>query len=148
MQPNDRDLRMLLIENMEIRVFLIPGGEAASRPVYEQFEELLEAHEDLALSIYHGPNKYDGKWHLVLIGEKTSLLHSQAPIQQLLSQAQAQPISVPPQSLAPLVEKFLERQIQMRLKKQTFFNRHHLLNKNYYAKKKKTRRSQRGKKSR
>jgi hypothetical protein len=128
---------MSLLQNMKINVFLIPGGEAASLSAYEQLVKLLEVHEDLFLSVYRGPNKHDGKWSLVLIGDKTSLSRYQAPITDVLSQVQAQPINVPSEGLAPLVERYLTRQTQMLMNEQTFVEHHHPLGKKHYVKKKK-----------
>lgn len=131
-----------------IGVFLIPGGEKASLSAYEQLVKLFKAHEDLSLSVYRGPNKYDGQWSLVLIGEKTSLSQYREPIEHLLSEVQAQPIVVPSESLVPLLEEFLTSQVEMLLNNETFRERHVSPNKKRAKKGKVAHRSKKGKKCR
>ena len=135
-------------KDMEIRVFFIPGGERASLVAYEKFVELLEVHDDLLLTVYRGPNKYDGTWSLVLIGEKTSFSRYQQQIENLLSEVQARRINVPPESLVPLVDRFLARQAEMLQTKETFVEKHYPLDKKRPAKKKASRQSKKGKKRR
>lgn len=110
---------------MDIRVFRIPGGQRASLAAYEKLSKLLETHIDVSLTVYRGQNKYDGTWSLVLLSEKISLTHHQEQIQQILSDVQAQPLLVPPESLTPFVEKFLAAQAEMRLAKTSFLEKHH-----------------------
>lgn len=132
-------------KDMEVRVFLIPGGEEASLYAYEKLVKLLEAYEDLFLTVYRGPNTFDGKWSLVLIGEKTSLSRYQEQIQHPLSEVLAQPIIVPLESLTPLVERFLARQAEMLQNKETFVEKHYSLSKKHASEKKVVRKSKRRK---
>jgi hypothetical protein len=129
-----------------IGVFLIPGGERASLSAYERLVKLFKAHEDLSLSVYRGPNKHDGQWLLVIIGEKISLSQYQKSIEHLLSEVQAQPIVVPSESLVPLVEEFLASQIEMFLSKKTFVEKHYVKNEKHAKKGKAARRSKKGRK--
>ena len=122
--------------DIKVRVFLVPGGEEASLWAYEQLVNFLATHDDVCLSIYRGPNRSDGTWSLVLIGEKTSFSRYEKQIQQPLSEVQALPITVSPESLTSLMEKFLATQAAMLLNKETFVEKHYPLSKKYYAKKK------------
>lgn len=132
--------------DMEIRVFFIPGGERSSLFAYEKLVELLEMHDDLLLTVYRGPNKYDGTWSLVLIGEKVSFSRYQQQIEHSLSEVRAQPIIVPPENLVPLLERFLAEQARMLQTNETFVEKHHPLSKKHYTKKRLARKSKRGKK--
>jgi hypothetical protein len=142
----ERESVVIHRKDIDIRVFLIPGGEKASLSAYEQLVQLFKAHEDVSLSVYRGPNKHDGQWSLVLIGEKTSFSRYWESIKHPLSEVQAQPIIVPPESLIPLVEDFLVSQVEMHLHNETFMERHYSPHKKRAAKGKATRRSRKGKK--
>lgn len=112
-------------KDVDVSVFLIPEGEKASLSAYEKLVKFLEGHEDLHLTIYRGPNKHDGTWSLVLIGEKTSLSRYREQIQQILSEVHAEPLVVPFESVLPLVERFLVTQAEMLLNDERFVKKHH-----------------------
>jgi len=123
-------------QNMFINVYVIPGGEGAAGQAYDGLVTLLEEHEDLFLSVYRGINRANGSWVLTLIGEKTSCDHYLEQIQCPLESVQAQLISVPPESLTPLIESFLTSQAEMAAKKTTFLVKHHPMSKKHYRQKK------------
>jgi hypothetical protein len=72
---------------------------------------------------------------LVLIGEKSAFSRYQKPMRQMLSDVNALPLVVPPESLAPFVERFLARQAEMLRKKETFIKKHYSLRQKHEGKK-------------
>lgn len=121
-------------KDVEIRVFFIPGGEEASLFAYEKLVKFSKTHDDALLTVYRGFNPYDGAWALVLISEKTSFSRYQQHIEQTLSEVHGQQISVPPESLLPLIERFLARQVEMLQTKKTCVEKHYPLDNTYYPK--------------
>jgi hypothetical protein len=112
---------------LQIVVYLVPGGEQDSQVAYQQLAALCESSLDFYISIYRGFNRYDGQWHLVLIGQPQSFAHYQQQVQAILSVARAHPVQVPMEGLAPLVQRFLQTQAEMMRTKTAFVERHHPL---------------------
>ncbi len=121
--------------NMLVSVYIIPGGESDSLQAYDELELLLEKHQDLFLTVYRGMNRADGQWVITLVGEKTSCTRYHEQIQRTLEDVQAKLISVPPESLAPIIERFLKRQAEMAATKTPFLVKHHPMSKKHYSKK-------------
>jgi hypothetical protein len=129
--------------NMLVSVYVIPGGESASVQAYDELELLLEKYPDLFLSIYRGMNRANGQWVITLIGEEASCARYQRQIQQPLEQVQAELISVPSESLAPLIKRFLKGQAEMAATKTPFLAKYTPMSKRDYSKQKKRRRKKR-----
>ncbi len=115
-----------------VSVYLIPGGENASLVVYEHIVDLLQAHEDLTLTIYRLLNKPDGQWIVTLIGEREPFTRYQPQIQRILAEGQAEQVSVPRERLTPLIKRFLESRVTMAMNRTPFIEKHYLVEKKYY----------------
>ena len=134
--------------NMLVSVYVIPGGERDSLQAYDELELLLEEHPDLFLTVYRGMNRVDGQWVITIVGEKTCCTRYHEQIQRPLEHVQAKLISVPSESLAPIIERFLKRQAEMATTNTPFLVKHHPISKTQYKKKKFSKQGKRWKNNR